>query len=182
MSLVIIFGLPAVGKATVGRALAERTDYKLLHNHMTVDLVGGIFEFGTAPFRTLVREFRQRVVEESAREGIGLILTMAWSLDDDADAALVADYDEAAAAFGQPVYLVELAAPFGLREVRNRLPDRLANKRLVLDDALLAEIDGQHRLNSAPGEFSSRDHVLIDTEALQPDQAAERVVESFGLP
>ncbi len=77
MSLVIIFGPPAVGKATVGRALAEQTGYKLLHNQMTVDLVGGIFDFGTEAFRTLVVEFRQRVVEETARAGVGLILTMA---------------------------------------------------------------------------------------------------------
>ena len=104
MSLVIIFGPPAAGKATVGRVLAEQTGYKLLHNHMTVDLVGGIFDFGTDAFRTLVVEFRQRVVEETARAGVGLILTMAWSLDDDGDAALVADYDEAAAAFGRAVY------------------------------------------------------------------------------
>ena len=172
MSLVIIFGPPAAGKATVGRVLAEQTGYKLLHNHMTVDLVGGIFDFGTDAFRTLVVEFRQRVVEETAREGVGLILTMAWSLDD----------DEAAAAFGRAVYLVELAAPFALRKERNRLPDRLANKRLVPDDGLFAEIDEQHRLNSKPGEFSTRDHVLIDTETLSPEQAAARIVAIFGLP
>lgn len=182
MSLVIISGPPAVGKATVGRALAEQTGYKLLHNHMTVDLVGGIFDFGTEAFRTLVVEFRQRVVEETARAGVGLILTMAWSLDDDADAALVADYDEAAAAFGRAVYLVELAAPFDLRKTRNRLPDRLANKRLVPDEDLFAEINAQHRLNSTPGEFSTRDHLLIDTEAFGPERAAARIVEGFGLP
>jgi hypothetical protein len=182
MSLVIIFGPPAVGKATVGRVLAEQTGYKLLHNHMTVDLVGGIFDFGTDAFRALVVEFRQRVVEETARAGVGLILTMAWSLDDDDDAALVADYDEAAAAFGRAVYLVELAAPFALRKERNRLPDRLANKRLVPNDDVFAEINAQHRLNSTPGEFSTRDHVLIDTEAVSPEQAAARIVESFGLP
>ncbi len=62
--------------------------------------MGGIFDFGTDAFRTLVVEFRQRVVEETAREGVGLILTMAWSLDDDEDAAMVADYDEAAIPVG----------------------------------------------------------------------------------
>ena len=182
MSLVIIFDPPAVGKVTVGSALAEQIGYKLLHNHMTVDLVGGIFDFGTEAFRTLVVDFRQRVVEETARAGVVLILTMAWSLDDDADAALVADYDEAAAGFGRAVYLMELAAPSDLRKTRNRLPDRLANKRLVPDDDVFAEIDAHHRLNSTPGEFSTCDHVLIDTEALGPEQAAAWIVESFGLP
>jgi len=38
MQLVIIFGPPAVGKMTVGRALAERTGFKLFHNHMTSKL------------------------------------------------------------------------------------------------------------------------------------------------
>ena len=65
MHFVFVFGPPAVGKMTVGRALAARTGYKLLHNHMTVEPVLEIFEFGSPPFGRLVNEFRRRVIEEA---------------------------------------------------------------------------------------------------------------------
>ncbi len=54
MHFVFVFGPPAVGKMTVGRALAARTGYKLLHNHMTVEPVLEIFAFGSPPFGRLV--------------------------------------------------------------------------------------------------------------------------------
>ena len=37
---------------TVGQALAERSDYRLFHNHMTIDLVLPFFDFGSRPFLT----------------------------------------------------------------------------------------------------------------------------------
>ncbi|MEO6875756.1 MAG: shikimate kinase, partial [Opitutaceae bacterium] len=36
--LVFIVGAPAVGKMTVGDALAKRTGLRLFHNHLTIDL------------------------------------------------------------------------------------------------------------------------------------------------
>jgi hypothetical protein len=36
VTLVIIFGPPAVGKMTVGLELERLTGFRLLHNHMTV--------------------------------------------------------------------------------------------------------------------------------------------------
>ena len=65
MHFVLIFGPPAVGKMTVGHELAKRTGFKLFHNHMTVEPVLDIFEFGSPPFNRLVDEFRRRVIEEA---------------------------------------------------------------------------------------------------------------------
>lgn len=39
MKFVLIFGPQAVGKMTVGHELEKRTDLKLFHNHMTIELV-----------------------------------------------------------------------------------------------------------------------------------------------
>lgn len=38
MSLIVIIGPQAVGKMTVGKALEERINGKLLYNHQTIDL------------------------------------------------------------------------------------------------------------------------------------------------
>ncbi len=39
MKLVMIFGNLAVGKMTVGQELAKITNFKLFHNHMTIEPV-----------------------------------------------------------------------------------------------------------------------------------------------
>ncbi|NNE67190.1 MAG: AAA family ATPase [Pyrinomonadaceae bacterium] len=50
MYVVFIHGPPAAGKYTVGELVAEKLGIPLFHNHLTVDLVGTLFEFGTPEF------------------------------------------------------------------------------------------------------------------------------------
>ena len=50
MRLVFLYGPPAVGKLTVAKALARLTGYKVFHNHLTIDLVASILDWGTGPF------------------------------------------------------------------------------------------------------------------------------------
>ena len=47
MKLVILFGPGAVGKMTVGKALAEITELKLFHNHMSLELANQFFPWST---------------------------------------------------------------------------------------------------------------------------------------
>lgn len=50
MKVVFIHGPAAVGKLTVANELADLTGFSLFHNHLVVDLVGSLFEFGSPPF------------------------------------------------------------------------------------------------------------------------------------
>ena len=50
MKFVIIFGPSAVGKMSVGKALAEKTALKLYYNHMSIEAVRPVFDFGTPEF------------------------------------------------------------------------------------------------------------------------------------
>lgn len=43
MKLVFLFGPQAVGKMTIGHELEKITQLKLLHNHMTIDLLHPFF-------------------------------------------------------------------------------------------------------------------------------------------
>src|SRR5687767_13107756 len=81
MKLLIIFGPPAVGKATVGREVADRTGFRLFHNHVTLDAVQTVFDFGTPEHLLLVSEFRLRVIEEAARADVDVIFTFVWAFD-----------------------------------------------------------------------------------------------------
>ena len=50
MRLIFIYGMPATGKLTVARELARITGFNVFHNHLVVDLLLSIFEFGSKPF------------------------------------------------------------------------------------------------------------------------------------
>jgi shikimate kinase len=76
MKFVLIFGPHAVGKMKVGQELAKITDLKLFHNHMTIELVTPIFDFGTKEGQRLVNLFRQESFEAVAKSDLdGLIFT-----------------------------------------------------------------------------------------------------------
>ena len=50
MKLIFLYGLPGVGKLTVARELSKLTGARIFHNHLVVDLVNSVFEFGSEPF------------------------------------------------------------------------------------------------------------------------------------
>jgi len=50
MKLVFLYGLPGVGKLTVARELSKLCGCRIFHNHLVVDLVNSVFEFGSEPF------------------------------------------------------------------------------------------------------------------------------------
>jgi len=117
--LLLITGPPAVGKMTVRRAVAARSDFRLFHNHHTIEPLMEVFGHGTRAFSVLDDEFRLRVVQEAAAEGPSLVFTFAWWVDDPGDvevvAALLAPYADA----GLVVRFVELYADLPTRLVRN---------------------------------------------------------------
>ena len=127
--LVVVVGPPAVGKMTVGHALAALTGFRLFHNHHSIDLVLRFFPFGTPPFHRLVGEFRQRIFEEVAASDLpGLIFTYVWAFDQESDAAAVERYGAPFRAHGGRVVFVELETTQEERLRRNETEFRLAEK------------------------------------------------------
>jgi len=184
--LVFIVGPPAVGKMTVGHALAERTGLRLFHNHHTIDLVLRFFQFGTPPFHRLVGQFRRRVFEEVAASDLpGLIFTYVWAFDDPRDAASVEEFADIFRVRGGRVVFVELETSQDERLRRNETEFRLAEKPfkrdLVASREQLLMLDARYQLNSG-GVFDRRaDYLRIDTTTLEPSETAERIIEHFGI-
>lgn len=75
MQLIFIHGAPAVGKLTVARELSRLTRFPLFHNHLTVDLVSSLFDFGSEPFIRLREQIWLDTFAEAARCGTSLIFT-----------------------------------------------------------------------------------------------------------
>lgn len=184
MRLLLLIGPPAVGKMTVGRALADRSTYRLFHNHHTIELLLDVFDHGTPAFRTLNGEFRLRVVEEAAAAGTDLVFTFVWAMDLADDADWLADF---AAPYGDEVAVVELVADLDTRLARNRTEHRLAEKRSKRDldwsDTNVRELDAAYRMTSSPGLDAPGEqllarwpHLVIDNTDLSPDETADRIL------
>jgi hypothetical protein len=194
MHFVCVFGPPAVGKMTVGRALCDLTGFKLFHNHMSVEPILEIFDFGTPAYGRLVGEIRRRVVEEAVAEGLpGLVFTFVWALEQEGDAQLVSGLADIVERRGGTVHFVELAAPFDVRRGRNVTELRREHKRTHrnedLSDRILHDLE-RYVLNSADqgapepaaSVLAKRDHVRIDNTHLSPVEVADQVAKELGLP
>lgn len=78
MKLIFLHGLPGAGKLTVSRELAAVTGFKLFHNHLTVNLVTSVFEFGSAPFIELREKIWTEMFNQAVKAGLdGMIFTFA---------------------------------------------------------------------------------------------------------
>jgi hypothetical protein len=187
MHLVMLFGPPAVGKMTVGRGIARVTGYKLFHNHMSIEPVLDVFDWGTPAFTRITQLIRRRVIEEAVAADLpGLIFTFVWNLDDPADHAGVAHLVEPAATAGTRIDFVELRADQPTRLAREGTPERLEHKRYKRDvdwaRALLIETDAGHRMTTNAGEqLGPWPHLVVDNSGDDPSVTARTIVEALGL-
>jgi hypothetical protein len=185
--LLFVVGPPAVGKMSVGQAIAERTGLRLFHNHISIELALRYFDFGTAAFHRIDGAIRRLVIEEVAASDLpGLVFTYVWAFNLPADQAQVEEYAKPFRDRGARVLFVELEAPQAERLKRTAGESRLAEKpsRRDLEAARrdLLDDDARYQLNSG-GKFDERqDYLRINNTHLTPDEVAERVIEHFALP
>lgn len=79
MDVVFLYGSPAVGKFSVAEELTKLTGYLNFHNHLTVDLVNALFDWGTIDYARLVRRYRFELLELAARRRVpGVIYTYVY--------------------------------------------------------------------------------------------------------
>jgi hypothetical protein len=71
--------MPGVGKLTVAHELGQLTGFKIFHNHLAVDLLTSVFEFGSPPFVELREKIWLDVFAHAASANVaGLIFTFAF--------------------------------------------------------------------------------------------------------
>jgi hypothetical protein len=185
-TLVFIIGPPAVGKMTVGHALAERTGLRLLHNHVAIEAVLPFFPFGTPPFNRLVREFRRRIAQEVAESDLpGLIFTYVWAFDQPSENHSVDAMADLFVRRGGRVVYVELQATREERLRRNETEFRLAHKPSKRDVAAsrrrLLEADERYELSSGDRFAGRADWLRIENTTLSAADVAECIIAHFGL-
>ena len=182
----MIFGPQAVGKMTVGHELEKVSDLKLFHNHMTIDLVHPFFSYGTQQGKDIVRDFRNRILLEMAESNQpGIIFTMVWEFDREADWEYVNYVRNIFIENDKPVYLVELHTDLDTRIERNKSEHRLKHKPFKQDvewsKSMLLENEKTARLNSNPGEVQFENYIKIDNTSLSAEEVAKRITGEFNL-
>lgn len=187
MQLIIICGPPASGKMTVGQELQKLTGFKLLYNHMSLELVNQFYDFGTPHFNALDKEIRFAIFRSIATSDIdGLIFTGVWAFNEKADEEY---FDQVIATFAPrnpKVCIVELECTLEERLRRNRHPHRLAHKPSKRDieasDKRIIKANQTYRANTLEGEFPDKSIFKIRNTNIPAEDAAGLIVEKFGIP
>jgi hypothetical protein len=167
---IFLYGPPAVGKLTVARALAERREFRVLHNHLTFDPVAEILPIGTPGFWATVDRVRVDLVRAAVREGIDLVCTFVFAPGDEDHVDDVATSFEAGGGF---VIFVQLVAPPD--ELRRRVSDASRmSYRKITDPASLDEVLREHDVHAS---IPNRESLTIDVTEISPEDAAGQIVE-----
>jgi RNase adaptor protein for sRNA GlmZ degradation len=175
MKLIFIYGAPAVGKLTVANEIAKNTDFKVFHNHLSIDCIEPIFDFGTAPFFRLIELIRVETIAEAARENVNLIYTFCYAKD--SDDAHVAKITETVESNGGEICFVLLTC------TKSELEQRvLAESRKQFGKAnnleILNEILDEYDLFSP---VPKRESLQIDNTNLSPEVVARKIIGHYHL-
>lgn len=182
MRLLILCGAQAVGKMTVGQALAKITPLKLFHNHMSIEPVIKLFGSYNG---AAVDRLRRVVFEEFAKtDNYGMIFTYVWAFSEQADWDYVAWLRKIFEDAGGVVDIVELVAPQEVRLQRNRTENRLREKPSKRDsdhaEGLIYRLEEKYRCVSEPGEIPYDNYLRLDNSQLSPEEAAQIIADHFG--
>lgn len=176
MKLIFLHGLPGVGKLTVARELAQLTGFPVFHNHLAVDLVGSVFEFGSQPFIELREKIWLAMFSQAVAAGLdGLIFTFAY--DRTVRSGFVGEVVKLFEERGGKVLFVELRC--SVEELEKRIEDA-SRKRF----GKLISVELFRELSEAgafvdPGIPAER--LVIETTELPAPDAARMIADGLGL-
>jgi chloramphenicol 3-O-phosphotransferase len=175
MDLIFLHGPAAAGKLTVARELAHMTGLRLFHNHLTVDALTAVFDFGTEPFILLREQIWLTIFREAAQRNISLIFTFAPERT--VGPCFIQHTIDAVESAGGRVLFVALECPVEELERRITSASRAAFGKLRSLE-LFRELNqtGAFAYPQLPDSGLS-----IDTSRMSPREAASKICTFFSL-
>ena len=175
MKLLFIYGSPAVGKLTVANEIAKLTGFKVFHNHLSIDAIEPVFEFGSKSFYKLIEIIRVETVAEAARVGQYLIYTFCYAKgSDDAHVERITKVVEEE---GGEVCFVLLKAD------RSELDRRVVEEsRKKMGKAKTVEMMNYfHATYDLLSPVPHRESLIIDNTNLSAAATARKIIGHFGF-
>jgi hypothetical protein len=174
VQLIFIHGPGAVGKLTVARELAKLTGFGLFHNHLVVDALLAVFEFGSPPFVRLREPMWLSVFAEAAKADRSLIFTFAP--ENTVSNGFAPAATQAVISAGGRVRFVQLTCSVEEQERRIENPSRAEFRKLnSLELARQLRAAGADAYPPLPAEL------VVDTGALSAEAAAARIKDALGV-
>jgi hypothetical protein len=173
MKLIIIHGPPAAGKYTVGKVLADVSGFRLFHNHLSIDCVKPVLDFGTDAFWRLNVKIRCDVIAEAAKANVSVIHTLCYAKGTEDD-QFFADIIAAAEDNSGEVYLVLLTCSDDERRRRIQDESRAVLGKLTDPGAVPSRVN-------LDATYDGRETLVVDNTSLSPKETADRIIEHFGL-
>jgi hypothetical protein len=176
MKLVFIYGMPASGKLTVAKELSALTGYKLFHNHLVVDLLLQVFEFGSPSFVSLREKMWLDVFRAASSSQIaGLIFTFAP--ENTVRQGFIAEVVSQANSANDELVFVELYC--AANEIEKRLihEGRLDHKKLASVE-LLREL---MRAKTFEHPKMPEPQLRIDTGKSSPRESAAMIAQHLDV-
>jgi len=176
MKLIFLYGLPGVGKLTVACELETLTGFRVFHNHLAVDLLESVFEFGSQPFVELREMIWLAVFSQAAESKLaGLIFTFAFDRTVRSD--FIENTRQAVESSGGEVLFVKLQCAQEELERRITQPSRHGFGKLI-------SVERFHELRAAgalvdPGMRA--EGLLLDTTELSAPETARLIFDKLGL-
>lgn len=155
--------------------LAKQTGFKLFDNHVSIQFVRSIFEFGTRRFWKLTDKFRLSMFEEAAKDGLDTIFTFAYNKD--TDIPFVRKTIDKVSKHGGQVCFVRL---FCDEEELARRVNSKGRREMgkIGTKKLLATILKKHSLGY---EVPLQSSLSIDTTTLPAKKSAETIARHYKL-
>ena len=176
MKLVFLHGLPGVGKLTVARELAKLTGFRVFHNHLAVDLVAAVFEFGSPPFVELREKVWLEMFSQATAAHLGgLIFTFAP--DRTVRGGFIESARRVVESAGGEVLFVELTC--SAEEIERRIVQPARRKF-----GKLCSVERFHELERAGAFFTDGvpvERLVVDTTELAAPDAASLIATRLGL-
>jgi adenylate kinase len=176
VKLIFLHGLPGVGKLTVARELAKLTGFKIFHNHLVVDLVQSVFEFGTLPFVELREKVWLEVFSRAVAANLnGLIFTFAF--DRTVRESFIGNTREVIESSGGEVLFVELRCSTEELERRIEHPSRQRFGKL----SSVGQFRELKEAGAFVGPWIPTERLVVDTTELSASDAARLIISKLGL-
>lgn len=170
MKLIFLYGLPATGKFTIGGELARLTGYKLFHNHLAVDPLLSVFQFGSEPFVELRETFWLSIFEHAALANIpGLIFTFVPEAT--IRPQFIPNLVELAARTKIDIHTIEVTCPIPVIKQRLDNPSRRPFQKINSIE-LFDALQSSGALSSVP---MPKPDLILDSSKLTPREAADQI-------